>query len=302
MRSLVLFGLMGLLTASAPAQQGRDGGQFTISVNVDLAVFNLTVTDKAGRHISGLKATDFRVYEEGKLQDIKLFGAEDAPASVGVIIDNSGSMRDKRLAVTRAALAFVNASNPADEMFLVRFNERVYFGLPSATKFTSDLAQMRSALLLTTPFGMTALYDALSAGIDHLKAGTRDRKALVLLSDGGDNASHQPLDEVLQSALRSNATIYTIGIYDESDDDSNPGVLRKIAQISGGRAYFPKSLDNLEQVWRDIADGIRSQYTIGYSSNNPNHSGGFRKVRIVATRNPHETLKVTTRAGYLATQ
>ena len=125
-------------------------------------------------------------------------------------------------------------------MFLVRFNERVYVGLPDAMPFTSDRAQMRTALLQTTPFGMTALYDALFA-IEHLKVGTRDRKALVVLSDGGDNASHHQLDEVLQVALRSNATIYTIGIYDETDADRNPRVLQKIAEMSGGRAYPPKS-------------------------------------------------------------
>jgi VWFA-related protein len=291
---------MEVLTPFIPAQQGRDDRNFTISVDVDLVVFNLMVTDKAGHQISGLKDGDFRVYEDGKLQTIKLFDAEDVPASVGLIIDNSGSMRDKQSTVTKAAVTFLNASNPADEMFLVRFNERVDFGLASTIPFTSDMTQMRSALLLTTPFGMTALYDALSAGIDHLKAGTHDRKALVVLSDGGDNASHHSLDDVLQSVLRSNATIYTIGIYDDSDPDRNPQVLRKIAQLSGGRAYFPKSLDNLENVWRDIAGNIRSQYTIGYSSDNSNRNGGFRKVKIVANRKAGGVLRVTTRNGYIA--
>src|SRR4051812_41723438 len=156
-------------------------------------MFNLTVTDNKGRHIAGLNPIDFHVYEEGRLQDVSLFRAEDVPASIGLIIDNSGSMSSKRADVTKAAVAFVAASNPADEMFLVNFNEKVYFGLPQSTPFTSDVTQIRSALAKTVPDGLTALYDALTVGIEHLKSGSRDRKALIVLSDGGDNASHRKL-------------------------------------------------------------------------------------------------------------
>ena len=146
---------------------------------------------------------------------------------------------------------------------------------------------------------MTALYDALAAGLEHLKGGTRDRKALVVLSDGGDNASHRRLDDVLQIAQRSSATIYTIGIYDADDPDRNPGVLRRLAGSTGGRAYFPGALSDLEQVWRDIAGGIRSQYTIGYHSSNPSRDGTFRKVKITAGRNGGRGLRVTARDGYV---
>jgi Ca-activated chloride channel homolog len=307
-RSLIRFVVITLLVSlsgslsSAPlpqAQESRDEGRFTIAVDVDLVVFNVTVTDGRGRHVSGLKASDFHILEENRLQDLTLFNAEDVPASIGLIIDNSGSMRDKREDVARAALAFASASNPEDEMFVVKFNERVYLGLPPSIPFTNDLEEIRSALLQTAPVGMTALYDALSAGIEHLKTGTRDRKALVVLSDGGDNASRRRLDDVLELAQRSSATIYTIGIYDISDIDRNPGVLRKIAKLSGGRAYFPASHDDLERVWRDIADGIRSQYTIGYHSTNPNRNGPFRKVKITAGRNGGRGLRVTTRDGYV---
>jgi Ca-activated chloride channel family protein len=133
-----------------------------------------------------------------------------------------------------------------------------------------------------------------------LKAGTRDRKALVVLSDGGDNASHHRLDDVLQIARRSSATIYTIGIYDEADGDRNPGVLRKIAELSGGHVYLPDSLNDLERVWQDIAGRVRHQYTIGYHTSNPTHDGRFRNVRITANRNGGRGLRVTTRDGYLA--
>jgi Ca-activated chloride channel homolog len=296
----LLVGLSGSSSFAAllQAQQSQHEGRFTIAVDVDLVVFNVTVTDDRGRHVSGLKASDFHILEENRLQKITLFAAEDVPASLGLIIDNSSSMHDKRADVAKAALAFTNASNPEDEMFVVKFNERVYFGLPPSIPFTNNLEEIRSALLRTAPIGMTALYDALSAGIEHLKTGTRDRKALVVLSDGGDNASRRRLDDVLELAQRSSATIYTIGIYDISDIDRNPGVLRKIAGLSGGRAFFPDSLDDLEKVWRDIAGGIRSQYTIGYHSANPNRNGPFRKVKITAGRNGGRGLRVTTREGY----
>jgi Ca-activated chloride channel family protein len=148
----------------------------------------------------------------------------------------------------KAALAFVSASNPADEMFVLDFNENVYFGLPPSVPFTNDANVIRSALLQRRPSGLTALYDALAAGIEHLKSGTWDRKAIVLLSDGGDNASHRKLDDILQIAQRSSATIYTIGIYDETDADRNPGVLKKLAGQSGGRVYFPDSLNHLDHA------------------------------------------------------
>jgi Ca-activated chloride channel family protein len=299
--SLAMSSFIGSVPAAlVTAQQGRDEGQFTIGVDVDLVVFNVTVTDSRGRHVSGLKQADFQLTEGNRLQAIKLFNAEDVPASVGLIIDNSGSMIAKRADVAKAALAFAGASNSEDEVFVVNFNEKVYLGLPPSIRFTNDLGQIRSALLRTAPDGLTALYDALAAGIEHLKTGTRHRKALVVLSDGGDNASRRRLDDVLQMAQRSSATIYTIGIYEEANLDRNPGVLRKIAQSSGGRAYFPRSLRVMEQVWLDIAGGIRSQYTIGYHSSNPNRDGMFRKVKITASRNGGRGLRVTTREGYVA--
>jgi len=301
MLPLILLALSGFLAAfSGPGQQGPGREQYTIAVDVDLAVFNMTVTDDKGRPVSGLKPGDFRVYEDGRLQNVTLFQAEDVPATIGFVIDNSGSMAGKRTDVILAALTFAHASNFENEMFIVSFNEKVSLGLPPSIPFTNDFNQIRSALLLTEPGGLTALYDALAMGIEHVKTGARERKALVVLSDGGDNASRRRLDDVLGLVQRSTVTIYTVGIYDDSDDDRNPNVLHKIAQMSGGRAYFPKSLKDLDSVWRAIAAGIRSQYTIGYHSSNPNRDGMFRKVRIAASSAGGRGLQVTTRDGYFA--
>jgi Ca-activated chloride channel family protein len=299
-RPLLASALISLVagTTLVSAQRGRDEPQLRVAVDVDLVVFNVTVTDGKGRAISGLQATDFRITEEGRDQMVAFFDAADVPASIGLIVDNSGSMADKRAEVIDAALAFVAASNPRDEMFVVNFNEHAYMGLP--VPFTSDARQIHAALLQRPPTGLTALYDALALGIDHLKAGTRDRKALVVLSDGGDNASRRSLDEVLLNARQSNATIYTIGIYDEVDRDKDPRTLRKIAGLSGGRAYFPRALEDLDHVWRDIAGGIRSQYTLAYHSSNATRDGAFRNVRITAGRNGKRDLRVAARDGYFA--
>ncbi len=309
MRALVLTALIGLLLgppqeavpvpSGASAQDG-DRGQYTIAVDVDLVVFNVSVTDSKGRQVAGLKATDFRILEEGRLQEIKTFSTNEVPATIGLIIDNSGSMMNKRADVVNAALVFVGESHPEDEMFAVNFNENVFLGMPPSIPFTSERARMRSALVRNAPMGLTALYDALALGIEHVSRGTRDRKALVVLSDGGDNASRHSLDDVLEIAKRSNATIYTIGIYDETNRDRNPRVLRKISDLSGGKAYFPGSLGTMERVWRDIASAIRGQYTIGYHSDNPGRDGLFRKVKVTVDPNKGRGLQVATRDGYFA--
>lgn len=310
MRSLKLFTLIGILTllgiapvaTTLPLQQGPDASPFTIAVDADLVVFNLTVTDSQGRHVAGLKAGDFEVREDGRVQNINHFNAEDGPASIGLIIDNSGSMRQKHTDVTKAALAFASASNLEDEMFVITFNEKATLELPLSKRFDNDLDQIHSALERKAPNGMTALYDALALGIGHLKSGTLQHKALVVLSDGGDNASRISLNTVLQLAQRSSATMYAIGIYDKTDLDRNPRVLRRIAESSGGRAYFPEFLRDMERVWRDIAHEIRSEYTIGYQSSNPNRDGKFRSVRVTAKRGGERGLNVATRDGYFAAE
>ena len=273
--------------------------QYTLSVDVDLVVFNVTVLDNDGRPVSGLTEKDFHIYEDGREEKIKIFQPEDTPASVGLVIDNSGSMTNKRNDVVNAAREFVNASHPEDEMFIVDFNRKAWLGLPPSLVFTTDRSQLRATLSETRAEGTTALYDALKLAIEHLKDGSRQRKALVLLSDGGDNASESKLDDVLKMAQQSSATIYCIGIYDLYQKDRNPGVLKKIAKVTGGEAYFPTTLTGLHAIWPQIAGAIRGQYTLGYVSTNASRDGGYRKVKITATAK-RKLLDVRTRPGYEA--
>ena len=272
--------------------------QYTLSVDVDLAVFNITVLDSAHRPVTGLATANFHVYEDGREEKIKIFQPEDTPATVGLIIDNSGSMASKQKDVVSAALAFIGASQHDDEIFVVDFNRRAWLGLPAASPFTSNVSELRAALLETRAEGTTALYDAVELALDHLKNGSRQRKALVLLSDGGDNASAASLDQVLRKAQQSSATIYCIGIYDTFAKDKNPGVLKKIAKVTGGESYFPTTSADLREIWPRIAGAIRGQYTIAYISSNLTHDGSYRTVKITAKDKRGKTLEVRTRPGY----
>jgi Ca-activated chloride channel homolog len=290
------------VVASASSQKVPDShsGDFKLSVDVDLVIFNVTVTDAKGRPVKGLSKDDFRLIESGQEQTIRFVRPENTPATVGLIIDNSGSMRRKREDVINAALAFAESSNPQDEIFIVNFNERVFMGLPPATPFTSDLGQLRSALGNTRSQGKTALYDAVTAGLHHLKMGTHQRKALVVISDGGDNASGATESSVLTLAEQSNATIYTIDIDDPDDKDQNPKALEAMAKLTAGEPYRAKSLDELPAIWLKIAGGIRDQYTIGYMSKNKIHDGAFRNVKVLANGKDGKPLSVHARTGYIA--
>jgi Ca-activated chloride channel family protein len=274
--------------------------QFTISVDVDLAVFNVSVLGSDGRPVTGLTAGDFHIYEDGREEKIRIFQPEDTPATIGLLIDNSGSMTNKHPDVVNAALAFIQASHPEDEMFIVNFNRKAWLALPPSKPFTSDRTELRVTLEETRTEGTTALYDALLLALNHLKDGTRQRKALVVLSDGGDNSSVTKLDDALRMAQQSSATIYCIGIYDPSEKDRNPGVLKRIAKITGGEAYFPDSLRDLHDVWPRIAGAIRGQYTIGYVSSNPARDGSYRKVKITAAGKRGKLLDVRSRPGYIS--
>jgi Ca-activated chloride channel family protein len=278
----------------------RQTDQSAVKLNVDLVVLHATVQDGKRTSVSGLVKEDFQVYEDGVLQQVNAFSHEDIPVTVGLVIDNSGSMMPKRAEVIFAAEAFARSSNPDDQFFVVNFNEKVSFGLPRDTPFANKAASLEMALSTIRANGETALYDAVDAALEHLKKGDRDKKVLILISDGGDNASHHNLTQVMAAAKKSEAIIYTIGLFDFDDPDRNPRMLKHLAEATGGEAFLPESVKEAVPICERIARDIRSQYTIAYVPTNTDQDGKYRVIQVKA-RNPRlGRLSVRTRAGYYA--
>ncbi len=284
---------------SSPSQS-LPADPYTIKVNVDMVVLRATAQDSKNTLVSGLSKEDFRVYEDGVLQSIKYFSHEDIPVTVGLVVDNSGSMMPKRRDVIAAALVFARSSNPQDQMFLVNFNEKVSFGLPDNMPFTDQIGQLEVALSRVRANGETALYDAVAVALDHLKKGNRDKKVLIVISDGGDNASKHKLAEILTRVGQPDVIIYTIGIFDDQDPDRNPRVLKQLAQDTGGEAFLPESSKDVASICERIAHDIRSQYTIGYVPTNRKRDGSYRVIQVKAIAPGRRRLAVRTRTGYLA--
>jgi Ca-activated chloride channel family protein len=294
---LPCFGLSQQGTQAAPARQ--DG--FKIRTSVDLVVLHATVRDGKGAPVAGLGQEDFQVFEDKVAQQIESFSHEDVPVTVGLVIDNSGSMRTKRTDVINAALAFARSSNSEDQVFVVNFNEHVSMGLPGNVQFTGNQEQLETALSKNKADGLTALYDAMAVALEHLKKGKWDKKVLIVISDGGDNASRRKLAEILSMVNQSNAIIYTMGIFDENDDDRNPRVLKQLSKMTGGEAFFPESLEQILPICRQIAHDIRNQYTISYAPANRKPDGAYRAIEVKARKTSiRGRLTVSTRAGYSA--
>jgi VWFA-related protein len=209
-------------------------------------------------------------------------------------------MEPKLAEVIAAARAFVRSSNREDEMFVVNFNEIASLGLPPSIRFTDSTAELDRAIMIKVTRGQTALYDAVAKGLDELQAGSRDKKVLVVVSDGGDNASRRKLDEVMKLAEESTAVIYTVGVFDTDDQDRNPGVLNRLARATGGEAFLPRQLDEVVAICERIARDIRHQYTIGYVPGNPARDGSYRAIRVLARTKGQGKLSVRTRTGYIA--
>jgi len=281
-----------------PAGDGQKPEEYTIRTTSRLVLLDVSVKDPAGGLVSGLTQQNFQVYENGKPQQITDFAHADIPVTVGLVVDESGSMRPKQPDVITAAIAFIHASNPMDEIFVINFNEKARRGLPEMIPFSDDVEQLRAALWQGKPEGRTAVYDALEMALHHLDFGRRDKKTLVLISDGGDNISAHKLPDVMHDVLNSLATIYTIGIFDEDDPDANPGVLNQIARLSGGNAYFPKNLKEITPICREIAKDIRTRYTIGYVPAEENRVSE-RHIKVLARSPNGQKLVVRTRTSYL---
>ena len=297
----LLMILPGVVRSSEyQTSQARQRDQDAVTLNVDLVVLHATVQSSKRVFVSGLRKEDFQVYEGGVLQQIDSFSHEDIPVTVGLVIDNSGSMRPKRTEVIAAALAFSRFSNTNDQVFVVNFNENVSFGLPADMTFTDKVDQLEVALSRIATNGRTALYDAVASALGHLKKGDRDKKVLIVISDGADNASRHSLAQVMTMLKETEAIIYTIALFDEGDPDLDPRPLKQLAKVTGGEAFLPKSVKEVVPICERIARDIRNQYTITYSPTNSKYDGSYRAIQVKALAPGRRGLTVRTRAGYTA--
>jgi len=289
-----------------PGQPGQDGveqgnnGTFTFKKKVEEVVLHATVVDQKQRLVTGLRQNDFVVFEDGQPMPITSFHQEDIPVALGIVIDNSGSMRDKRQKVNQAAINLVRASNPQDEVFVVNFNDEYYLD----QDFTSDLSRLREGLDHIESRGGTALYDAVVASADHLAKGARlEKKVLLIVTDGEDNASRESLEQCVRRLQDLNGpTVYSIGLLgDDREAHRAKRALTALALQTGGVAFFPKNLNEVDDITRQVAHDIRNQYTIGYKPVDPNRPG-YRTVRVEAHSPAYKHLVVRTRSGYYAGQ
>jgi len=286
----------------APSTQQQvpdENGTYVIRKDVDEVLLHATVVDDRQRIVTDLERNAFTVLEDGKPQAIVSFRHEDIPVAMGIVIDNSGSMREKRAKVNQAALNLVRSSNPQDEVFVVNFNDEYYLD----QDFTNDLLKLKEALEKIDAKGGTALYEALVASAEHLKRNARlERKVLFVVTDGEDNASRENLEQAVKQLQEENGpSVYAIGILgDEEHPKRAKRALEIIAQRTGGLVFFPKTLDEVDEISRQVAHDIRNQYTIGYRPTNPRSSGGFRQIHVEAKVKGHNKLVVRTKSGYYA--
>lgn len=295
--ALPAFPALILLVVLVAALRAQDQPVFRTTPS-ELVVLPVTVTDRGGRLVADLPVERFAVYDNSRRQTIALFSSEDVPVSIAVVIDDSGSMRSRIGQVIAATLGFARSSNPQDKIFVIEFNERVRDALDGRALSAGDAAELHGALMTLHPDGQTALYDAVMDGLDHLEHAARARKVLVLISDGGDNASTATLHQVLARARRGNVTIYTIGLFDRGDRESNPGVLKTLASTTGGERFLPESPGKLMQACLRIAREVRSGYTVGFVP--PDRDGAFHRVRVLIEAPDARSLVVRTRPGYFA--
>jgi len=277
----------------------NDQGVFVFRKDVDEVLLHASVVDDKQHIVTTLDRNSFSVFEDGKPQNIISFHHEDIPVSMGIIIDNSGSMREKRNKVNQAALNLVRSSNPKDEVFVVNFNDEYYLD----QDFTNELLKLKEALEKIDARGGTALYDALVASAEHLKRNARlEKKVLFVVTDGEDNASNENLEQAVKQLQEENGpSVYAIGILGSEEHPKRAKrALEILAQRTGGIAFFPKTLDEVDEISRTVARDIRNQYTIGYHPTNPRRNGGFRQIRVDARAKGHGKMTVRTKSGYYA--
>jgi Ca-activated chloride channel homolog len=277
----------------------KSGGQYVYRSQVNEVILPVIVTDTRRHIVTNLEKTNFQVYEDGQPQTIVRFSREDVPVSIGIVVDNSGSMRTKRAAVTKAVLNLIQASNPQDEVFVVNFNDDPYLD----QDFTNKISPLREALDRVDSRGGTALYDAVIASADHLAKGAKkEKKVLLVITDGVDNESRESLESAIRKVQDDQGPIiYTIGILgDEPGIKRAKRALQSLSDQTGGVAFFPKDLQEVDEISSEVARDIRNQYSITYKPTNPRSNGGYRKVRVEARAQGYKDLQARTRDGYFA--
>jgi Ca-activated chloride channel family protein len=291
--------MLAAIALSAQSKNAQPDEQATFRADARLVVLHATVVNKSGHLLTDLTQKAFHVYENGVEQPIKKFLREDVPVSMGLIVDNSGSMRTKRQRVEASALALVKASNPHDEVFIVNFNDEAFLDQP----FTSDIKELERGLAKIDSRGGTAMRDAIRMSIDYLKEnGKKDKKVLVVVTDGDDNNSSGTLENLVKAAQQSEVLIYTVGLLSEEEKREAKRATRAlnaIAEATGAKSYYPKELKDVDGVCQQVAHDIRSQYIIEYSPINPALDGSFRQIKVVANGPNHPIVR--TRSGYYAT-
>ena len=304
MKRLFALALASGLIAAPDAQEPDT--KPTFSSESELVVLHVAVRDRKGGYVAGLGQESFRVVEDRRPQEISFFNNQDAPVTVGLLIDASGSMAPNRDMVIAASMAFSKAMNPQDEFFVLGFNEHIHTPLPAEKPFTNFEPTLRVALVQAIKArGQTAIYNAVDAGLDYVQKGGFERQVLIILSDGGDNASHTTRAHAIANAQASNAVIYTIALVDPMDSEADPGFLNQLSGATGGVAFKPKNAAEIDEILQRIARDIRNMYTIGYVPSETVESRGGRKepLRRVAVdvRTPSgQKLAVRTRRAYLA--
>jgi Ca-activated chloride channel homolog len=290
----------GSSSRGTPLERGA-GGRYTLTRNVDEVVLNISVFDENRRLINDLTKDDFKVWEDGVPQNVVAFQHQDVPVSMGIVIDNSGSMRDKRAAVNAAALDLVKASNPDDEAFIVNFSDEAYLD----QDFTSSISKLRDGLSHIDSRGGTALYDAVAASADHLEQDAkRSKQVLLVITDGEDNASSLDLEKTIQKIQDLDGpVVYSIGLLFGTETEAREShrakrALQLLSDETGGLAFFPKSLADVDPIAAEVAMDIRRQYTLGYHSTKPMTVLGYRTVKVDAQANGYKKLIVRTRSGY----
>jgi VWFA-related protein len=291
---------------SQPQQQGSQapieedqGGGYVFKKEVEEVVLHAIVTDQTNRLVTNLQRASFTVSEDGKAQQMTFFRHEDVPVALGILVDNSGSMRPMRPKLSEAALKLVESSQVEDRVFVVNFGDDSYLD----QDFTGDVAKLKAALERTETQGSTALYDAVVASAEHLAAGApHEKKILLILTDGVDNSSQETLTEALHRLQKnSSPVIYAIALPREnSPKPSGSQAIRTLCEQSGGSAFFPNTLDEVKSIAASIARDIRSQYVIGYKSSNPGKPGAYHRIAVQATDSAGDVLRVSTRSGYYA--